>query len=124
MEDDMEPAESPVGSLFVDGSSEDIWFEAGMVLVSLEGHKLNYAMRFNFKATNNAAEYEALFVDFRLAKEMQVKRLVINSDSQLVVSQVYGSFSIKDKSMAAYLKLVMEFVPTFEKYEFNTDPTF
>lgn len=95
-----------------------------MVLVSLEGHKLNYAMRFNFKATNNVAEYEALFVDFRLAKEMQVKRLVINSDSQLVVSQVYGSFSIKDKSMAVYLKLVMEFVPTFEKYEFNTDPTF
>lgn len=48
---------------------------------------------------------------------MEVKRLVINSDSQLVVSQVNDSFSAKDKSIATYLKLVIEFIPAFEKFE-------
>ncbi|XP_022842145.1 uncharacterized protein LOC111365871 [Olea europaea var. sylvestris] len=53
-----------------------------------EGHKLNSTLRFGFKTTNNVAEYEALIVGLRLVKEMQVKRLLISSDSQLVVNQV------------------------------------
>lgn len=48
---------------------------------------------------------------------MQVKRLLINNDPQLVVNQVNNSFLAKDKSMAAYLKLVMELIPNFEKFE-------
>lgn len=57
-------------------------------------------MRFNFKAINNAVKYEGLLARLRLTKEMQVKMLVISSESQLVVSQVNGSFLAKDKSMA------------------------
>lgn len=34
-----------------------------------------------FKATNNVAEYEALLYDLRLSKEVQVKKLLINSGS-------------------------------------------
>lgn len=73
--------------------------------------------RFGFKATKNVAEYETLLVGFWLVKEMQVKRLFISWDSQLAISQVNGSFSSKDKGMAAYLKLVIEFVPTLERFE-------
>lgn len=54
--------------------------------MSPESHKLNSVVRFRFKTTNNVAKYEALFTDLRLAKEMQMKRLLINSNSQLVVS--------------------------------------
>lgn len=71
---------------------------------------LNCTVMFGFKATNNAAEYEALLVGLRLAREMQVKRLIINFDFQLVVSQVNGNFLAKDKSKSAYLKRVMEFI--------------
>lgn len=78
---------------------------------------MNSAARFGFKATNNATKYEALLAGLRLAKEMQVRRLRINSDSQLVVSQVNGSFSAKDKTMASYLKMVMNLLPSFEKFE-------
>lgn len=56
------------------------------VLESLEGHWLNCSIRFDFKALNNVGEYEVLLVGLRLAKEMQVKKLLVNSDSQLVVS--------------------------------------
>lgn len=44
----------------------------------------------------------------RLAKEMQVKSLLINSDFQLIVSQINGNFMIRDNGMAVYLKLVMD----------------
>lgn len=113
----MEPAEPQIWRLSVDGSSRDTGSGAEIILVSPEGHKLACAVRFSFKATNNAAEYEALLAGLRLAKELQVKRLIISSDSQLVVNQVHGNFSAKDKSMAAYLKLVMRFVPSFVRFK-------
>lgn len=75
------------------------------------------AMRFEFKVTNNVVEYEALFVGLRLAKKMQVRKLIINSDSQMVVSQVNGTFIARKMSMSSYLKLVMSLLGSFEKFE-------
>ncbi|XP_022891660.1 uncharacterized protein LOC111406473 [Olea europaea var. sylvestris] len=46
-----------------------------------------------------------------------VRRLLASSNSQLVVSQVNGNFAAKDSSMAAYLKLVLDLVPHFERFE-------
>lgn len=77
----MEPAEPPTWNLFVDGLAGETGSGPGVVLVSPEGHKLNSAVWFGFKATNNPTEYEALLLGLRLANEMQVKRLHINSDS-------------------------------------------
>lgn len=57
-------------NLFVDGLAEEMGSEARVVLISLEGHKLNCAVRFEFRATNNVSEYEALLVGLRLSKEM------------------------------------------------------
>lgn len=112
----MELADPSTWNLFVDCSLEDIRSRTRVVLVSPEGHKFNCTVRFNIKATNNVAKYEALIAGLRLARKMQVKRLVINSDFQLVVSQSNDNFSLRDKSMTGYLKLVMEFVSAFEKF--------
>ncbi|XP_022866582.1 uncharacterized protein LOC111386359 [Olea europaea var. sylvestris] len=117
MEVTIEPAEPPTWKLFVDGFSGEAGSGARIVLKSPEGHKLNCAVRFSFKVSNNAAEYEALLVGLRLVKEMQVRRLLASSDSQLVVSQVNGNFTTKDSSMVAYLKLVLDVVPHFERFE-------
>lgn len=51
-----------------------------------------------------------------------MKRIIINDDSQLVISQVSGKFSARDKSMTIYLKLFMEFVLIFEKFELTHIP--
>lgn len=48
---------------------------------------------------------------------MQVKSLVVCSDSKLVVRQANDNFPTKDKGMAAYLKKVMDLLPYFEKFE-------
>ena len=41
----------------MDDDCNDIGSRAGMMLISLEGHKIHYAIRFGFKASNNEAEY-------------------------------------------------------------------
>lgn len=48
---------------------------------------------------------------------MQVKKLLISCDSQLVVSQVNRSFIARNNNMTAYLKLVMNVLIGFEKFE-------
>ncbi|XP_022849846.1 uncharacterized protein LOC111371929 [Olea europaea var. sylvestris] len=118
----MEHVEPPTWNLFVDRSAGNAGLNAKVVLISPEGHKLNSGVRFGFKATNNVAKYEALLAGLRLAKEMKAKRLLINSDSQLIVSQVNGNFSVKDKTMASYLKVVMNLIPSFEKFELTLIP--
>ncbi|XP_022895224.1 uncharacterized protein LOC111409403 [Olea europaea var. sylvestris] len=122
MEALMEPAEPSAWKLFVDGSSGEAGTGAGIVLESPEGHLLNCAVRFGFRASNKVAEYEALLAGLRLAKEMQVRKLLASSDSQLVVNQVNGDFAAKDDNMLAYLKLVLDIIPHFEKFELTQVP--
>ena len=57
--------------LYVDDSSNDCEAGAGLMLVSPERHKITCALRFNFKASSNEAEYEALLAGLRLSKELK-----------------------------------------------------
>lgn len=66
---EIEPTDPPTLNLFVDSSSGVKGSGTGVVLVSPKGHKLNCAMRFSFKASNNVVEYEALSVGLRLSKK-------------------------------------------------------
>ena len=65
----------------MDGSSNEGGSGAGLILVSLEGHRMHCALTFGFKASNNEAEYEALIVGLNLAKEIKVESLEIYSNS-------------------------------------------
>ena len=63
---------------------------AGVVLISLEKETLKYAVRLQFPATNNEAEYEALLTGLSLAKALGAKNLIVQADSQLIIEQVNG----------------------------------
>ncbi|KAM1302456.1 hypothetical protein ACFX2H_013381 [Malus domestica] len=94
---------APAWSVYVNGSSNQQGCGAGLILTTPNKVAMEYALRFKFKASNNEAEYEALLACLRLAKHLGVKRIVIFSDSQLVVNQITNNFYAKDSSMAAYL---------------------
>lgn len=87
METIMEPAEPSTWNPFMDGSSGEAGSGTGIVLENLERHKFNCTIRFDFKASNNVAKYEALLAGLSLAREMQVKRLFASSDSHMIVSK-------------------------------------
>ncbi|XP_038707287.1 uncharacterized protein LOC120002598 [Tripterygium wilfordii] len=90
---------SHLWELQVDGSSTRRGSGAGIVLVAPEGEVLEMAIRLGFPATNNEAEYEALFQGVQNALRLGAKELVIYSDSQLVVSQLTGLYSARTATM-------------------------
>ncbi|KAI3762779.1 hypothetical protein L1987_53220 [Smallanthus sonchifolius] len=75
-------------SLFTDGALSEEGCGAGMRLLSPEGNEFTYAIRLEFKSTNNEAKYEALLAGLRIAKKMGAKHIEAWVDSLLV----YGQF--------------------------------
>ncbi|KAF7144834.1 hypothetical protein RHSIM_Rhsim04G0128000 [Rhododendron simsii] len=87
----------------VDGSTTREVSGAWLILTSPKGQRLRYGLWFEFKATNNEVEYEALVVGLELANAIGVKHLLAKSDSQLVVGQVLGEYTVKEEVMQKYL---------------------
>ena len=54
------------------------------------------SFKLKFLCSNNTAEYEAYLVGLATALEMGVKHLKVMGDSNLVVCQAKGTFSLKE----------------------------
>ncbi|GKV48819.1 hypothetical protein SLEP1_g55610 [Rubroshorea leprosula] len=67
--------------LYVDGASSNKGSGVGAILLSLDGYRSEHTLKFNFDATNNMAEYEALLLGLQLATELKVAVIQIYSDS-------------------------------------------
>ena len=69
-------------TLYFDGSVMGPGAGAGVVLVSPEGGKFQYAVRLHFPVSNNVVEYEALINGLRIAIDIGATRLYVYSDSK------------------------------------------
>ncbi|GAV67002.1 RVT_3 domain-containing protein, partial [Cephalotus follicularis] len=114
MEENPSESERESWKLSVDGSSCIMGSGAGVLLVSPSGWMLEYALRFGFKATNNEAEWEALIVGLTIAKHVEVQRIEVSSDSQLVVGLACREYEPREDSMVKYLSHFQSLKPTFE----------
>ena len=56
--------------MYFDGSVMASGSGAGVVLISLDGSRLRYAIRLHFLASNNATEYEALINRLHIVIEL------------------------------------------------------
>nr|MCH9869494.1 reverse transcriptase-like protein [Serratia marcescens] len=113
-----EPAHSEfTWQLFVDGSATNVNSGAGVVLLGPDNVKIEYAVSFGFPATNNEAEYEALLAGLRLAREMGARRLLVRSDSQLIVNQIGGTFAAEKDSLIRYRNLAKATLAMFDSAE-------
>uniref|UniRef100_A0A2N9IAR9 Uncharacterized protein n=1 Tax=Fagus sylvatica TaxID=28930 RepID=A0A2N9IAR9_FAGSY len=121
-EEEGEPEQLEAWTVNIDGSSTKEMGGAGIILVSPEKDKFEYAIQLRFRATNNEAEYEALLAGLKLSKKMGVKNLTVKSDSQLVVGQIKGEYEAREDRMKKYLKVVQTLLPHFQKVEFVQIP--
>ena len=80
----------------MDGASRQIGVSIGLQLKSLGGDKIEQAIRLGFSASNNELEYEAILVEIELAVAISADKLIIRSDSQLVVGQVNAEYESRD----------------------------
>ncbi|GJV57465.1 reverse transcriptase domain-containing protein [Tanacetum coccineum] len=109
-------------TLFTDGSSCVDGSGAGLILTSPEGTKFTYALRFQFTASNNEAEYEALIAGLRIAAQMGVQNVQVNVDSKLVANQVLGTYVAKEENMIKYLEKVKGLVSGFANFSISQVP--
>ncbi|GKV47270.1 hypothetical protein SLEP1_g54184 [Rubroshorea leprosula] len=103
-------------TLYVDGASSSKGSGAGALLIGPDGYRSEHALKFNFDATNNMAEYEALLLGLQLALELKLSAIQVYSDSQLVVNQINSICEVVDPVMVKYVALVAELKCKFQKF--------
>ena len=57
-----------------------------------------------------------------MARTVGIRRLLLHSDSRLVVNQVLGVYEVKDEGMAKYLKKVRTILEGFEEVKMRRIP--
>ncbi|XP_074298157.1 uncharacterized protein LOC141628977 [Silene latifolia] len=108
--------------LNVDGTSNMKGAGVGLVLKSPQGDLLVQAVRCEFKATNNEAEYEALILSLQLALDLKIRHLQVYSDSQLIVNHVNNSYAARDPTMMAYLEIAQALKLRFQTFNIKQIP--
>ena len=84
------PGESGIGIHITD--------EKGAVLVSVG--------KFIGLATNNVAEYQALLTCLGYVASLPCERVIVQSDSELMVRQVNGQYKVKDTMLKRFFQQV------------------
>ncbi|RYR53176.1 hypothetical protein Ahy_A06g028171 [Arachis hypogaea] len=100
--------------LHVDGSSNSTHGGARIILENQNGIIIEQSIRYDFPVSNNQAKYEALLAGLNLAWEVDAKVLEVNTDSQVVCSQINGSYHTRDPLLQQYLNRVSELKEGFE----------
>jgi ribonuclease HI len=101
------------GSLNIDGAG------AGVYFISPSGDRLSFVLRIHFKASNNAAKYEAALHGLRIAFELSIKRLMVFGDSVLVINQMNKDWDCSKERMDAYCAHIRMLENKFYGLEFH-----
>jgi ribonuclease HI len=80
----------------------------GFILEDESGKLLHEGSGYIGTATNNVAEYAALLACIRKAGEIGCDKLIVYSDSELMVKQMRGEYRVKDKGLLEYYLRVKE----------------
>jgi ribonuclease HI len=89
---------------FTDGAARGNPGEAGIGIVFKDerGKPVETIHGYIGEATNNVAEYKALLACLKAAPKTRCTRLVVHSDSELLVRQLTGEYKVKDQTLRGY----------------------
>ncbi|MDD5131304.1 MAG: ribonuclease HI family protein [bacterium] len=68
--------------------------------------------------TNNMAEYQALLKLLDMAIELKISKILIRSDSQLLVKQMQGHYKVKDEKIKALYHKAQTLLNSFDAIEY------
>ena len=85
----------------------------GILLITLEGSHIPLAIKLNFEATNDMAEYKACIVGMEAFQELRVKEAEVFEDSTLVIAQAQKLWKVKEEHMKPYQKYLENLTKTF-----------
>ena len=109
-------------TLNVDGASLQIGAGIGFQLKSPTGEKIEQEIQLGLSVSNNESEYEAILAGIELEATVSADKLLIRSDSQLVVGQVNEKYESRDPRMTKYVSLVKQRLDSFSSWKLEHIP--
>ncbi|XP_047260857.1 uncharacterized protein LOC124894158, partial [Capsicum annuum] len=108
--------------LYFDGAVNVKGVGIGAVLVSPTGHHHLATARLHFFCTNNTAEYEACIMGLNMAINLDVHKLIVLGDSELLIQQIQGEWETRDIKLIPYKQFVEDLSKRFESIKFRHIP--
>ena len=120
-EDEASRGQVRMAKIYVDGASKGNPGPAGIgvAMFTMDGQKVAQIGAAIGEATNNIAEYTALIEALKLAQRMGTRIVFVLSDSELMVKQMTGVYSIKNPEILLKAKEAQALVRTFERFSIN-----
>jgi len=95
---------------------------AACVITSPEGEELGAYSELLGAVTNNVAEYRALLLGLRRARELGAGEVEVVGDSELIAKQVKGVYKVKHEAMRALHRQAMAALREFDLWTIRTVP--
>ncbi|XP_031127679.1 uncharacterized protein LOC116029776 [Ipomoea triloba] len=108
--------------LNADGAASAKHCGGGIMLTTPEGFKVYYSLEYQFKVSNNEAEYEAVIGGIRLAVALGARNLRIKTDSRLVVGQMKGTFETRGENLKMYKDVTEGLLEKLKAHEIQHVP--
>ena len=108
--------------LNVDDSYQKTGAGVGLRLKAPIGERIEHAKRLDFLVSNNETEYEAILARINLTTSVSSNKIIIRSDSQLVVRQVNREYETRDQRMIKYVCLVKLRLESFAAWKLEHIP--
>jgi ribonuclease HI len=107
------PKNTLVWKMFFDGASSKESSGDGMDFISPTQEIISLSYKLEFENTNNVAEYEALVLGLRDAKDMNIEDLYVFQDVELNVHQVRNLYQEKHPRLRTYINEVWDLIDNF-----------
>jgi ribonuclease HI len=95
---------------------------AGMVLFDSQGRLQANQGRYLGETTNNVAEYQALLLGLEEARRLEVKKLQVLADSELMVKQINGRYRVKAPHLIPLWRAALSALKEFETWTITHVP--
>jgi ribonuclease HI len=117
----LEPLESV--TVNIDGAARGNPGPAGAGVVIWRGNKVfEEFCEYLGKATNNQAEYRALVLALRRARELGARKVAVRSDSELLVKQLLGEYRVKNPELKVLFQQVQDLKRGFKNFTIQHVP--
>jgi len=94
----------------------------GFVIMDMDQHIIARGGEYLGITTNNQAEYQAVRFALEKALELGLKKIDMRLDSMLVVNQMNGVYTIKNRELWPIHEHIRELMPAFERVTFRHVP--
>lgn len=120
--DAMELIEEKWCNMHFDGAVRKEGEGAGVSVVGPSFEYKSFSFKLYFECTNNVAEYDALILGLKMIKKLEIKKVFIYGDLELVINQVKGVYQAKHPRMRAYRNVVLDLSQDIPESQFVVVP--